>query len=116
MCTLTSMIESLSSLQQQAIIDILATIQEQKHLSKKQVGLIGCSVKLFPVEEVKNLFSKNLELKNTVNRLLAEQGYTEHGFINLNTLINAIIETEVERRITEQNQKDLFDLAEEIEE
>ena len=112
MCTLTSLLEQLNPIQQQAVIDILATIQEQKHLSKKQVGLIGCSVNLFPVEEVKNLFSKNAELKNTVNRLLAEQGYTDHGFVNMKNIISVVIETEVERKMMKLNQKDLFDLAE----
>lgn len=113
MCTLTSLIEQLRPFQQQAIIDILATIQEQKHLSVKQVGLIGYSIELFPVKELQELFSKNPNLKNSAKRLLAEQGYTDNSIINLKKFLNVVIENEIERRVVEITQKDLFDLAEE---
>ena len=116
MKTVFTLIENLKEYQQQSVVDILATVQEEKRILQKQTGLIGCSIELFPIEEVKRLFCNKPDLKRTANRTLAEYGCSDHGFINLKNIISVIIETEVERRITEHNQKNLFDLAEEIEE
>lgn len=111
MKTLLSIIEELKPFQQQAVIDILATIQEDKLISRRQVGLIACNFDSFPIEEIKTLFIKNPILKIAVNKILAKYGYLENGFVNLSEFVNTIIENEINRRIFEQNQKDLYDLA-----
>jgi len=112
MKTVAALIENLKPYQQQACIDMLSTIQEQKHLTSKQVGLVGCSIEYFPVEEIRKMFSGNPDLKRASDRSLAEYGYNEQGLINLKKFAITLIEEEVERRVEELTQKDLFDLAE----
>jgi len=53
MPNINSIIENLNPYQQQFIIDILATVQEQRHITPQQAGLIGCSIELFPISEIK---------------------------------------------------------------
>ena len=107
-----TLIENLLPYQQQGCLDIFGTIQEQKHLTSKQVGLIGCSLEFFPVEEIRRLFSSVPDLKRGADRLLAVYGYTEHRLINLKKFLTELFAGEVERKVEELTEKDLFDLAE----
>ncbi len=111
MANIIHIIENLNSYQQQSLLDILVTVQEQRHLTPQQAGLVGCSIELFPISEIKRLFSKNSALQRAVDRLIGLSGAPESGFANLRTVISTVIEEEVERRVDERTQKTLFDFA-----
>lgn len=111
MSKIFEIIENLSPFQQQSIIDIFIAVQEQKHISPKQAGLVGIDIEHFPVSELKRIFKPFPSLLRATERLLAIQGISDNGLVNLKTVIGAVLEKEIERRIDESSQKTLLDFA-----
>ncbi len=111
MANIIHIIENLAPHQQQFLLDILVSVQEQKHITQQQAGLVGCTIELFPASEIKRLFGKYPALLRATERLIGLSGMPESGFVNLKAFIGTIIENEIERRVEERSQKTLFDFA-----
>lgn len=111
MSKIFEIIENLSPFQQQSILDILVSVQEQKHISPKQAGLVGIDIKHFPVSELKRIFRSYPFLLRATERLLSIQRISDNGLVNLKNVIEAVLEKEIERRIDESSQKTLLDYA-----